>query len=160
MKPLRDEYPRKIDVWWSRLRPYDDIIENGSDYDENATLYLIARRFGSAAPKIIYIGKTWSQHVSLRLTQSDHRNRRDSWDRQYPRQTLWVSCGIVSVKDGKFTRNRLDETERLLTYATSLKHTENRTNIWTHKLTDAYLITNSGSRCTMPRKVFLGVMTS
>ena len=156
MIPLKDEEPTRINVRWTRLRRYDDVIDGCAD-DARANLYFIARRFGSADPKIIYIGKT-RQLVSTRLGQPDHKDRYRRWKKAYPHQTLWVAHGIISMPDGNLTQKRIDVAERLLTYSTSLDHTENRTNIYSHRINEPYLITSSGSRLSLPKTIRLGVV--
>jgi len=160
MKPLPDEYPREISIRWTRPRAYASVLAEGCSHDDDAKLYMISRRYSTAAPKVIYIGKTWDQCVSGRLKQKDHRERYARWRHAYPRQSFFVSHGIVKIDEGRMTRKRLDEIERILIYASSLDHTENINNIWTHRVTDAYRILNSGSRASIFRKIFLGIVTS
>ena len=64
------------------------------------------------------------------------------------------------MDEGRLTQKRVDDIERILIYASSLDHTENRNNIWSHKVSDAYRITNTGSRSSLPRTIFLGIVTS
>jgi hypothetical protein len=160
MKPLPDEYPRKISIHWTRPRPYESALKSGCDHDDDAHLYMILRRYSRAVPKVIYIGKTWHQCVRTRLRQKDHRERHQRFCENYPRQSFHVSHGIVSMDEGRLTQRRVDEIERILIYASSLDHTENRSNIWTHRVTDAYQIKNTGSRGSIPRTIFLGIVTS
>ena len=160
MKPLLEEEPRNISIKWTRPKPYEAVFNSKCEHDDHAKLYMILRRFSDAAPKVIYIGKTWHQCVRTRLRQPDHRNRFRRFQENYPRHSFFVSYGIVSIDYGILTKKRVDEIERILIYASNPEHTENRCNIWTHKVTDAYLINNTGSRGSIPRKIRLGVFTS
>jgi hypothetical protein len=160
MKPLPDEYPRSISIEWTRPKLYESVFDDGCDHDDSAHLYMILRRYSRATPKAIYIGKTWHQCVRTRLRQKDHRLRYQRFCESYPRQRFYVSHGIVSMDEGRLTQKRVDEIERILIYASSLDHTENRSNIWTHKVSDAYRITNKGSRSSLPQTIFLGIVTS
>ena len=160
MKPLHEELPRELSVHWTRPRSYETILADGCDHDYEAQLYMISRRYSKTAHKVIYIGQTVYQYVSMRLNQKDHKDRYAKWRKEHPNHSFFVSHGIVRIEDGNITEKRIKEIERILIYSSCLDHIENLKNIWTHKVSDAYLITNSGSRGSIPHKIRLGVFTS
>ena len=67
--------------------------------------------------RLLYIGQTYQQSVSTRLQQPDHQRRYAAFVKNYPRHRFSVSHGIVSVIDGRLTKRRVDDIERLLIYA-------------------------------------------
>lgn len=157
MKPLWHEEHWHVEINWSRPVEYEQLLENGSSQDEVANLYLISARFGVKSPKTIYIGKTYDQWVSKRLSQSDHKIRYVKFCEGYPRHQIYVSHGVVTIHDGKLTRSRIDEIERILIYANDPTHAHNVQNFWQHDVTTPYRVENKGSRCTLPRIISLGV---
>lgn len=157
MKPLWHEECWNIKVEWSRPKEYDRLLNEGSQHDEHAHLYLISARFGTNASKAIYIGKTYDQWVSERLSQTDHKLRHADFIKNYPRHMFYVSHGIVTNNDGKITEKRIDDVERILIYANEPQHAHNIQNFWQHGVTAPYKIENQGSRCTLPRTIALGI---
>lgn len=73
MEQLYHEEYWPIEVEWSRPREYDRLLDEGSTHDESANLYLISARYKNNTPKLLYIGQTFNQWVSKRLTQPDHK---------------------------------------------------------------------------------------
>jgi len=160
MEPLQHEEYWDIEIAWSRPKEYERVLEEGSPHDELAHLYLISARFGTKSPKAIYVGKTYDQFVKKRLSQPDHQKRYSQFVKDYPRHRFYVSHGVVTNHDGKLTRKRIDEIERILIYANKPQHAYNVQNFWTHGVTTAYQIENRGSRCTLPRTITLGVFVT
>lgn len=157
MEPLQHEGYWGIEVKWSRPKEYERLLDEGSPHDELANLYLISARFGTKPSKAIYVGKTYDQWVSMRLSQPDHQLRYTEFVKNYPRHIFYVSHGIVTNHDGKLTRKRIDDIERILIYANEPQHAHNIKNFWQHRVTMPYQIENRGSRCTLPRTIALGV---
>ena len=157
MEPLYHVESWEIEIEWKRPKKYKRVIEEGSVHDDSANLYLISARYGSANTKAIYIGKTWAQWVSKRLTQLDHKKRYAAFVKNYPRHAFYVSHGIVVINDGRLTKKRLDDIERILVYTNEPDHAHNVRNFYEHGVTGSYEIYNRGSRCTLPKFIALGV---
>ena len=157
MEQLHHEGYWNIEIEWSRPKAYGRLLDEGSPHDEDAHLYLISARFSTSSHKAIYVGKTYDQWVSKRLSQADHKRRYSDFTKNYPRHNFYVSHGIVTNHDGKLTRKRIDDIERILIYANEPLHAHNVQNFWQHSVTTPYQIENRGSRCTLPRTISLGV---
>lgn len=157
MKPLYHEEYWSIRIEWSRPKEYSRFLVEPSDNEAFANLYLISARFGRNASKLLYVGQTYDQWVSRRLSQKDHKRRHSEFRENYPHHTLYVSQGIVTVHDGKLTRKRLNDIERVLIYINDPEHAHNVQNFYTHGVSGSYHIENSGSKCTLPRIISLGV---
>jgi hypothetical protein len=160
MKALAGDIPFKITIRWTRPRSYSDALESDCEHDYKAGLYLISARYSNLTPKGIYVGKTWDQYVSLRLRQRDHRARYSSFHRLYSRHAFSVSYGILKFENGRMTKKRLGEIERILIYSNDPTHSQNRSGIWKHSVSDSYEIRNTGYRCSLPKRVSLGIFTS
>lgn len=119
---------------------YENLVADGSIHDENAHLYMISGKYLNNKSKVFYIGKTYKQIVSNRLTQSDHQSRYDDMTSDYPRHKLYVSHGIVKINKGKRTAKRIDEIESILIYSMPTEHSFNVQNYFSHGVTSQYLI--------------------
>lgn len=157
MKPLYHEQYWPVEIEWSRPKSYERLIEEGSFYDDYAHLYLISARYRDYQPKLLYIGKTYSQWVTKRLTQKDHRKRYATFLENYPNHNLSVSHGVITVNNGKITPKRLSDIERILIYTNEPQHAHNVQNYYSHGVTGSYLIENRGSKCTLPSTISLGI---
>ena len=157
LEPLIISDSWEVRIKWTRPRSYERVREEGSDHDDSAYLYYIRAQFSNRRPKLLYIGKTYTQSVSIRLGQPDHRNRYDEFTRLYPIHRFTVSHGIVSVESGRITRRRIDDIERLLIYANDPSHAYNVQNINQHGVARSYIVTNTGYRSGLPRSLLLGV---
>lgn len=146
-----------VDICWSRPKLYENVIEYGADLDDEAYLYMITAKFSSYKPKIIYIGKTYKQTVSLRLSQDDHSKRYKKLRKQYPRHKFYVSYGTVHVHDGQITENRIKDIEKILIYSNDTDHVQNVSNYYTHGVKNSYKIKLTGYRHTLSKELYLGV---
>ena len=160
MEPLHHEEYWNIEIEWSRPKTYERLLDEGSPHDDLAHLYLISARMGTDSPKAIYVGKTYDQWVSKRLSQPDHKRRYAEFIIAYPRHNFYVSHGIVKIQNGKLTRKRIDDIERILIYVNEPLHAHNVQNFWQHSVTTPYQIENRGSRCTLPRTIALRVFVA
>ena len=156
-EPLFKDDFWEVHIKWTRPRAYERVRDEGSDYDDSACLYYICAQFSTGQPKVLYIGQTYQQSVSLRLQQPDHKNRYAAFVRNYPKHRFSVSHGIVSIVDGHLTQRRVDDVERLLIYANDPEHTHNVQHIYQHGVSGSYVITNTGYRSGLPRYLRLGV---
>jgi len=160
MQPLHHQEYWAIEVEWSRPKVYENVLSHGSEHDEYSNLYLISARFSTNTPKLLYIGKTFDQWVSKRLSQPDHIERHDKFLEHYSRHKLFVSHGYITVHGGRLTRQRLDDIERILIYTAEPAHAHNVKNFNAHGVRSSYRIENKGYKCTLPRVVTLGVFVS
>jgi len=148
-----------VEISWSRPTTYENVIYYGTDRDDEAYLYIIAAKYGSNKSKILYIGKTYKQTVSVRLNQEDHKKRYRKFRKEYPRHKLYISYGIVKMKNGKLNSNRIKEIEKILIYSNKTEHSYNVSNLSYHGVTDSYKIKNSGYKHTLPEYLYLGVFS-
>ena len=157
LQPLYEDDFWAVHIEWTRPTGYERVLEEGCRHDETANLYLIVARFGSNRPKVVYIGHTYQQWVSKRLTQRDHQNRYAAFRKNYPRHCLLVSCGLVEIVNTKITRKRIKEIEQVLIYANDEEQSQNLRNIYSHGVTASYRIRNCGYRCGLPKEISLGM---
>ena len=64
------------------------------------------------------------------------------------------------MNNGKLTSKRLAEIEQILIYSSDPTHSGNVKNFYEHKVTESYLISNIDYRCSLPKKIQLGVFAS
>ena len=157
MKLLYEEDSWLVSINWSKPMIYENLIENGSYNDDDAHLYMITGKYLNNTPKLFYIGKTYNQYVTQRLTQVDHKNRYDQLCDDYPKHTLFVSHGTIEIEEGKRTKKRVAEIERILIYSMNSDHTINQKNLFSHGVTAQYLITNKGYKSHLPSTIGIGV---
>lgn len=157
MKPLYHEQYWEVEIEWSRPKEYDRLLEEGSHHDESAHLYLISARYRDYESKLLYIGKTYDQWVSKRLSQKDHRSRYGTFQENYPNHIFFVSHGVITINGSKITRKRLSDIERILIYTNEPQHAHNVQNYYSHGVIGSYLIENKGSKCTLPSVISLGI---
>ncbi len=157
MKPLYPDEFIDVEIKWTRPQRYDCLLQEDSKHDEVANLYLISARYGTAQAKTLYIGKTYLQWVTKRLSQKDHKTRYENFIENYPHHVFYVSHGIIEVREGNLNENRLDDVERILIYSSPPEHSQNVRNFYEHGVKGAYHIVNKGSRCTLPRNIKLGI---
>jgi hypothetical protein len=157
MKILFESEFWDVSVTWSRPMVYENLINNGSVYDDDAHLYMITGKYRNNKSKVFYIGKTYNNIVSNRLTQKDHKTRYELLKKNYPNHVLSVSHGIVNIEGGKRTEKRIDEIESILIYSMPTEHCINNKNYFSHGVTAQYLIENKGYKSGMPKEIGLGV---
>jgi len=155
--PLREEFFWDINIRWSRPSEYNTICENGSPLDETAYLYHIIGRFSGKGYKSFYIGCTYDQWISKRLSQPDHRKKYWNFITNYPKHRFYVSCGNIDVVKGKITRKRIKDIEAILIYANDSGHTVNRSHSYTHGAKTSYRIRNNGYRVGLPKEIHYGI---
>ena len=153
---LQDDY-WEVYIQWTRPCLYERVRDEGSKYDNSAHLYYIRAKYSTGRPKVLYIGQTYQQSVSIRLGQPDHRKRCAEFTNSYPNHHFAVSHGIVSITYGNITSNRIDDIESLLIYANDPEHAYNVRNINQHGVKRSYFVTNRGYRSTLPRFLWLGL---
>jgi len=159
LKPLfPDDEFWHVEVKWMPPVAYDKVVSEGSTHDDHAYLYMIIARYSSHPPKVVYLGRTYQQSVSVRLTQADHKNRHAALVEKYPNHRLLVSHGLVTVKNGNRTERRIQDVERLLIYSNpDLENAMNVANFNHHNVEGSYWIWNRGQKAGLPREVCLGV---
>ena len=69
---------------------------------------------------------------------------------------FWVSCGIVTIENGKKTKKRIKDIETILIYTNQSEHSHNVSNVYKHGVIGSYRIENHGHRCGLPRELHLG----
>ena len=160
MKPLFEDEFWEVTIEWKKPKEYNRLLREGSDHDETARLYLITARYAKATSKGKYIGKTFRQKVSVRLKQPDHKKRYAAFTGKHPNHKFFVSHGIITMHNGKLTEKRLAEIEQILIYSNDPTHSGNVKNFYEHGVSGSYAITNTGFRCSLPRKIQLGVFAA
>ena len=157
MKPLYDDESWDVAIKWTKPARYEAVREEGSQYDEQAFLYLITARFSSKSRKVLYVGKTFKQWVSKRLSQPDHKRRYKKIVSDYSHHKFEVSHGLLTVSNGKLTQKRLSDIEKILIYSNHPSHAHNVQGFYAHGVSGSYRIENSGHRCGLPKCIALGV---
>lgn len=157
MEPLYGDDYWDIAIQWTRPRSYEKVRGSWCKHDDDANLYLITAKYSKNRSKCIYIGKTYDQWVSKRLTQEDHKKRYAAFVKNYPNHKFFVSHGIVSMKKGKIVRSRIKEIEIILIYSNDPEHCHNVQNFYNHGVTGSYSIENFGYKSTLPKVISLGV---
>lgn len=150
----------EVEINWSELLDRNEVIDNGCHHDKDSSLYAIVGKYSSSEPKLLYIGKAFEQDVSKRLNQGDHKVKYNKIREQYPRHRIYVSYGKVSIPNGKRTRNRIDDLEKILIYSCCAEHSINRKNFLSHGVSSQYLIRNESSFSFFPKKLALGIFES
>ena len=105
-------------VKWTRHRRWEKGQVRAHPDERLIYLYMIVGTFGRTR-RVLYIGKTYKQTASYRLSQPDHVKRWRTLKRSYPRHKLTVSFGIPSIAEYNCTEKRIDEIESILLYANS-----------------------------------------
>ena len=68
-----------------------------------------------------------------------------------------MSHGTIEIEEGKRTKKRVAEIERILIYSMNSDHTINQKNLFSHGVTAQYLITNKGYKSHLPSTIGIGV---
>ncbi len=157
MKPRDESEFWDVAVQWTRPILYDTVRSMGTEYDETACLYLITARFASKSRKLIYVGKTYRQYVSKRLSQPDHLRRYAGIVANYPHHKIEVVHGLLSIENGKITEKRLSDIEKILIRSNDPTHAHNVKAFYSHGVRDSYRIVNNGYRCGLPKCISLGL---
>ena len=158
LSALREEDYWNVEISWTRPKKYEAIITQGSIYDDEAQLYMISGRYGKYPHKLFYLGKTYSQSVSKRITQPDHQKRYNMLKKRHPKHVLCISHGIVSIEGGRIVYDRLKEIENILVYTSAIStNSINIANTVQHGVKKPYYIYNKGSKCELPREIYLGL---
>ena len=160
LRPVAPEPDWIVTINWSRPITYENIIDREYQYgyDSDHWLYMILGYYGASSPKIFYIGKIYDSLVGDRLQDEDHRQRHAKLTKQYPNHRLRVSLGTVDIKNGKRTKQRIDQIETMLIYTAGVNQPLiNRNKLWTVGITDQYVIHNSGYHRPLPKVIHQGI---
>ena len=130
---------RYVELRWSEPVAIDDADEELED--DHAFLYMLLAQ-ARGAPKLLYIGRVFDQHVADRLWNQDHLDRQDEMQADHPRHELMVSVGDVVDSDwARLHRNRVDDLETLLIYVNDPPYNRNKKGMFQMPW---YRIYNSG----------------
>ena len=151
----------KVAITWSRPISYENVInsEYTYGYDYSHWLYMILGYHGSAQRKIFYVGKVYDSFVGDRLRHPDHVRRYSKLKKKYPNHKLRVSLGTIHVKNGKITKQRVDQIETMLIYTAgeTQRHIINKSKLWTLRVNEHYMIDNSGYHSPLPKEIHYGI---
>lgn len=134
----------KNDAWnivitWSRPKRITDYLRKPEDRE--ASLYSVIHRNNK---KILYIGMTHRQYSIDRI--KDHKYKYG-----------YISTGILKIKWGKYTEQRVKDAESLLIYAYQpLDNTMKRKWI----TLESTMIENRGFNILLPRYLYYGACKS
>ena len=157
MLQLYEEYYWKAKIKWSKPRNYEKVKKYGSKYDETAYFYKITGKYLNNVSKLLYLGKTYDQCVSLRLNQKDHIQRYKRISKEFPKHQLFLSFGELFLEDGLKTKKRIDEIESLLIYAHDSEYLYNKRKLVSFKVLSYYKITNNGYRSPLFKEICFGL---
>ena len=151
----------KITIKWNKPIPYDEVLEQDFEEQEDVYFYKIIARFGSKEPKLTYIGKAYKQHVRTRLRNEDHKIKRKTIQNKHERHTLYVSTGEVVEHNSTLKSSYVDKVESLLIFAHAHRdfpHLINSKSVWNHNIKKAHHIINKGYlKDRMEKEIALGV---
>src|SRR5262245_7142849 len=111
LQPLDTDQFWAVEIHWTEPVASKQILEDGCDHDGSAHLYHILARYRAKAYQSLYIGHTYMQCVSDRLSQSDHKHRYAAFVQHYPRHAFWVSYGLGTITNGRRTRKCVQDIE-------------------------------------------------
>lgn len=111
-----DYFDLVAEINWTPPSPRDLVISGNLDEDATAYFYSIVSRVDKTWWPY-YIGMTYNQSVSLRLTQSDHLNRLALLTREHPNRDFSISLGTPNFKVGRRDRRTIEAIEGLLIYS-------------------------------------------
>lgn len=160
-KPLYLEEFTEITIKWTK--PILRARSLKTDYKKQRNSYFYKILTKSNRPnskyKLVYIGKTYSQFVSDRLTNKDHIIKANRIKEQHRKSNIYISVGNVVGYNGRITKNLIDRIERLLIFSTSNKDFQltNSKSTKRHNLTDGLLIINKGYRTELYKEMIIGV---
>ncbi len=157
MNKLYPEIFWEVDINWTKPYLYENFLMTGSEYDESAYIYKITGRYSGKAHKLFYIGKTYYQYVITRISQEDHKKRYKKLLKDYQKHKLYVSLGIIEMKNGNITERRIDQIESLLIYSHDFKHLLNKQKLNELNVTEPYKIVNSGYRAPLFKEINFGI---
>jgi predicted GIY-YIG superfamily endonuclease len=160
VKPLYEDEFWDVSIQWTRPMSYDGLLEHGSEHDEYANFYMILGRFASKSAKILYIGMTYQQWVSKRLSQPDHQKRYATFVNNYKHHRFQVSHGYLNMNNGNITEKRVKDIEQILIFSNDSTHAHNVKNIYSHGVTGSYRIENKGYRCSLPKRLSIGLFVT
>jgi hypothetical protein len=151
----------KITIKWNKPVPYEEILEQDYEEQEDLYFYKIIAQFGNKEPKLIYIGKAYKQHVRTRLRNKDHKIKRKTVQEQYKRHIIYVSTGKVIEHNSSLKSSYVDKVESLLIFAhahNDFPHLLNSMSVWNHNIKKAHHIINKGYlKDGMEKEIALGV---
>ncbi|OQX96503.1 hypothetical protein B6I21_00820 [candidate division KSB1 bacterium 4572_119] len=146
-----------VSINWTKPKLYENILEKYSEYDDYSYFYKITGQYSTKEHKLYYIGKAYYQTVSMRLSQKDHQKRFNKLSKDYPKHKLYVSFGIVKLANGHITEKRIDQIESLLIYSHDFDHLLNKQKLNELKVTEPYIILNSGYRTPLYKEIHFGI---
>ncbi len=145
MERVFEEDVYTVDIEWSDPSPYDNTLQSSLEDLHAVYLYKTIGQYHRHF-HLLYIGKTFTQYVTQRLSNKDHQSKRNELQSQYPRHALLVSFGSVTSSSKRNAR-LIDEVESLLIYTHSNSpKLQNKNKVWTKRIIRDYKITNSGFR--------------
>ena len=129
----------EVEVEWYGPYKIDTVVEEFHEY-EDFGLYMITRRWGEYPEKILYIGLTYSQDFSTRLSQH-------TW--------VYDEIGTLKVRVGyllekRSSEKRLRDVENLLIYVYQPKYNDKGKSTYSGR--DLKII-NSGRRGPLDKEV-------
>jgi hypothetical protein len=153
MDLIFDDDHHQVSIKWSR--PVDLNFVGGAEH-ENDLVYMITAHGKRSSEKMIYVGQAYSQSVSKRLSQPDHRRKQSEWATRFPGHQLKVRRGQVSLKQGRFSVDKINSIEAILIYCFDNEHCMNGKARFSAKISGHYEITNSGYRSDLPHRIGYG----
>ncbi len=157
MKRAFTQTVHEVKIKWSKPKNYTKALQTENNGLEDSYFYKIIAHYKDSF-KLLYIGMSYSQYPSKRLSNRDHVNKREHLQNLYKRHELLISYGhIITLDNVNF--KLIDEIESLLIYShTDLPHLTNKKKVWSYKITSEYQIKNTGFRKDgMAKDIGLGV---
>jgi hypothetical protein len=154
-------YPEEfseVSINWTKPTLFENFINLDHDKQWNAYLYKILVKYPTGSFKMVYLGKTYYQFASGRLSNPDHQNKYESIKKKYPHHKIYVSMGDITTSKKK-NAGLIDSVEKLLIYSHSNDDFEliNSKNKNHHGLTYGLRIINMGYKTNMYSEIAMGV---
>lgn len=157
-EPLFPYGALSIEIKWSRPKPYSYFLEKESKNSKTHQLFLIYSQYDSEPPRFSIIGQTYAQPFAKLITTQNFKGWFETIFAGYQFSSLYVNFGNVVVGKGRRLDQQLvEEVVYILNNTVSVINSPYAPSypLHNHMLGSCY-IKNSGSRCMLPYKIWLG----
>lgn len=163
MQKYRWAHENEIDlnviIEWSKPVSFQELFDRNVD-EEKAYYYSIIGKIENCW-KSFYIGKVYSQSGSARHKNNDHKERRNSLSKEYPKVDWQLTLGTPKFNEtGRVNEDRIDIVEGLLIYSHWHDEILNASKVNYFRSDKSIRIENRGFAKPFKKHVAYGVMTS
>lgn len=149
-----------IVIKWSAPTNLSHIYQKKSKNDKPNQLFLVSSQLGSEPHNLIILGQTYNKSFRDLAHEPKFTEWRNTYQVNYQHNSLFVSHGAVTVRNGKLDQRRMDEIVFIINYIIFPYHFNNIQNVQSYYFTGgingSYFIKNTGSGCMLPYKIMIG----